>query len=332
MPEDQDAKPVPMETLEDSGTPGSVIEPGSSSSASTPSSQTPAENKPSSPKNTDRSLIGRLKDTSSIYMLVFFFLVALGAAALIVSVTWDRNSTNNNKSSSLTDDQLAQLQGNTTIVGDSKQTLDIQSNTILEGQLLVRKDVEVAGSIKVGGGLALSSVTVGGQGNFGQLQINGILSVSGDTTFSGQVSVQQTLNVAGSASFGGNVSTAKLTTSNLQLNGDLQINRHIELGGSSPSRSNGSALGSGGTVSVNGTDTGGTVTINTGGSPPAGCFVTVNFTNKFSSTPHVVISPSNSSAASLSYYTNRSSSGFSVCTTNTPASSRTYLFDYFVIN
>ena len=332
MPEDQDAKPVPMETLEDSGTPGSIIVPGGTSTSSTPPGQPPAQNKPPGPKNKEKSLLGRIKDTSSIYLLIFFFLLVLGGAALIVSVTWDRNNASNNKSSSLTDDQLAQLQGNTTIVGDSKQTLDIQSNTILEGQLLVRKDVEVAGSIKVGGGLALSSVTVGGQGNFGQLQINGILSVSGDTTFSGQVSVQQSLSVAGSASFGGNLSAAKLTTSNLQLNGDLQINRHIELGGSSPSRSNGSALGSGGTVSINGTDTGGTVTINTGGSPPTGCFVTVNFTNKFSSTPHVVISPSNSSAAGLNYYTNRSASGFSVCTTNTPASSRTYLFDYFVVN
>ena len=203
---------------------------------------------------------------------------------------------------------------------------------MLEGQLLVRKDVEVAGSIKVGGGLALSSVTVGGQGNFGQLQINGVLSVTGDTTFSGQLSVQKNLNVTGSGSFGGNLTADQLTISTLKLNGDLQVNRHITVGGSLPSKSNGSALGSGGTASVNGSDTAGTVTINTGSSPPSGCFVTITFANKFSSTPHVVISPSNSNAAGLNFYTNRSSSSFSVCTTSTPTASKTYLFDYFVVD
>ncbi|HLG90656.1 MAG TPA: hypothetical protein VI336_00615, partial [Candidatus Saccharimonadales bacterium] len=170
------------------------------------------------------------------------------------------------------------------------------------------------------------------QGNFGQLQINGVLSVSGDTTFSGQLSVEDDLNVAGSGSFGGNLSASRLTVTSLQLNGDLQINRHITLGGSLPSKSNGSALGSGGTASINGTDTAGTVTINTGGSPPSGCFVTITFANKFNSTPHVVISPSNSNAAGLNYYTNRSTSSFSVCTTSTPTASKTYLFDYIAID
>ena len=316
----------------DDNSPGSVIEPLDAANKPEPAltpqpAGPPAGSKP--PKK--HSLLGRLKEFSNLYFIVFVLVLLLSIAGAVVQLTWNRNQQDDKKSSSLTDEELAQLQGNTTIVGDSKQTLDIQGNTILEGQLLVRKDAEIAGSIKVGGGLSLSTVTVGGQGNIGQLQINGVLSVSGDTTFSGQLSVQKNLNVAGTGSFGGNLSAARLTVTSLQLNGDLQINRHITLGGSLPSKSNGSALGGGGTASVNGTDTSGTVTINTGSSPPSGCFVTITFANKFSSTPHVVISPSNSNSAGLNYYTNRSTSSFSVCTTSTPTASKTYLFDYIII-
>ena len=317
----------------DDNTPGSVIEPLDTSNKPEPApSPPPVSALPDSRSPKKRRPWKRLKESSNLYSIIFVLVLLLSIAGAIVQLTWNRDKQADKKGTSLTSEQLAQLQGNTTIVGDSKQTLDIQGNTILEGQLLVRKDAEIAGSIKVGGGLSLSSVTVGGQGNFGQLQINGVLSVSGDTTFSGQLSVEDDLNVAGSGSFGGNLSASRLTVTSLQLNGDLQINRHITLGGSLPSKSNGSALGSGGTASINGTDTAGTVTINTGGSPPSGCFVTITFANKFNSTPHMVISPSNSNAAGLNYYTNRSTSSFSVCTTSTPTASKTYLFDYIAID
>ena len=61
-----------------------------------------------------------------------------------------------------------------------------------------------------------------------------------------------------------------------------------------------------------------------------GCFVTINFSQRYGATPHVVISPSNSAAASLSYYTNRSATSFSICTASAPAGGATYLFDYIV--
>ncbi|HEY5550127.1 MAG TPA: polymer-forming cytoskeletal protein [Candidatus Saccharimonadales bacterium] len=315
----------------DDNIPGSVIEPLETTSQPEPTPNLqPAEPSTGSGSPKKKSWRRRLKEFSNLYFIIFALVFLLAIAGTVVQLTWNRNQAAK-KSSSLTSEQLAQLQGNTTLVGDSKQTLDIQGNTILEGQLLVRKDAEIAGSIKVGGGLSLSSITVGEQSNVGQLQVNGILSVSGDTTFSGQLSVQKNLNVSGSGTFGGNLTAAKLTITSLQINGDFQINRHITLGGSIPSKSNGSALGSGGTASVNGADTAGTVTINTGSSPPAGCFVTINFAAKFNVTPHVVISPSNSSSAGLNYYTNRSTSSFSICTTNTPSASTTYLFDYIII-
>jgi hypothetical protein len=233
--------------------------------------------------------------------------------------------------SSLTDQQLSALKGNTTLVGDAKQTLDVQSNSIFEGQVLLRSDLNVAGAIKVGGGLSLSSITVGGAGNFGQLGVNGGLNVGGDTTLQGQLTVQKGLTVGGSTTFG-NLAASQLTVTSLQLKGDLSVNRHVVTAGGNPGRSNGTALGSGGTASVSGSDTAGTVTINTGGSPPAGCFITINFVQKFGTTPHVVISPSNSAAATIQYYVNRGPTNFSVCSNGVPAASTNYTYDYVVFD
>lgn len=268
----------------------------------------------------------------NIYFIIFLVLLAAAGVTTFVSLKSNDNKPKQNKTQSLTDKQIAELRGSTTIVGDAQQTLDIQGNSIFEGQVLMRNNLDVAGSIKVGGSLSLPAITVGGSSSFGQIRVNQTLSVNGNTTLQGQLSVQKALSVAGSATIGGSLSANQLNVSTLRLTGDLVIARHITLGGGAPSRSGGPALGAGGTVSVNGTDTAGTVTINTGGGPPAGCFVTINFTQKFNTTPHVVISPSNSNAGSLNYYTNRSNINFSICTANGPSSSRTYIFDYIIID
>jgi cytoskeletal protein CcmA (bactofilin family) len=267
----------------------------------------------------------------NLYLIIFILLVLAGGAVVMVSLKASKPQNNPTKTSSLTDQQISSIKGNTTLVGDAKQTLDVQSNSIFEGQVLLRSDLSVAGGIKIGGTLSIPSITVGGQATVGQLGVNGGLNVGGDTTLQGQLTVQKNLAVTGSASFGSlNVSSLALTT--LQLKGDINLNQHIVTSGGVPGRTNGTALGSGGSASVGGSDTAGTVTINTGGSPPAGCFITVNFAKGFSNTPHVVISPSNSQAAGLQYYTNRSNSGFSVCTANVPAASSTYIFDYVVVD
>lgn len=279
------------------------------------------------------SFLKKLFGFANLYFLIFALLLIIGVGVIFASVRINNknNTGQTSKSSSLTDKQIADLQGNTTLVGDSQQTLDIQGNSIFEGAVLMRGGLDVAGSIKVGGSLSLPAITVGGSSSFGQIQVNDKLSVNGSTTLQGQLTVQKGLTVSGAASFG-SLSASQLNVSSLQLTGDLTVSRHIRVSGGVPSRSGGSALGGGGTASINGSDTAGTITINTGGSPPAGCFVTVNFTQRFSATPHVIISPSNSSAGRLNYYTNRSAFNFSVCTASAPSASTTYLFDYIVID
>lgn len=339
--DDKKSKPEELETLEDSQSDSEVraSAPGTEIKPETPDEKDKDE-KPteigftevSDETETSKAPFS-FANFSHLYLFIYVLLIAAAITAGIFTLKSNDNSKQNGKnSSSLTSDQLAQLSGNTTIVGDAKQTLDIQSNTVMEGQLLVRKDLNVAGSIKVGGGLSLTSVQVGGQGNFGQLQINGTLSVSGNTTFSGQLSVQKNLNVTGSGSFGGILTAAQLSVSSLQLNGDLKINRHIRVNGSLPNRTIGTALGSGGTASVSGSDAAGTITINTGLSPSSGSLITVHFASNFASTPHVVVTPVGSAASSLRYYISRNTSGFTLFTANAPSAGVSFSFDYIAID
>jgi cytoskeletal protein CcmA (bactofilin family) len=325
----QDSEKQPKEeTLEE--TPPAGSEPAGGNK---PGIIEPGRSNGDKPKSPTRNPLKRLAALGNIYLIVFLAALLL-AAGVIVAVAKLGGKNNTNKSDaaqSLTDKQIAALKGSTTVVGDAQQVLDIQGSSVFEGQVLLRNSLDVAGSIKVGGSLSLPAITVGGSSSFGTIQVNNTLSVNGSTIL-GQATVQKSLSVAGGLSVSGAFSAGQINVNNLQLTGDLQISRHIKLGGGIPSRSGGSALGAGGTASLNGSDTAGTITINTGGSPPAGCFVTVNFVNHFNSTPHVIISPSNSRAGSLQYYANRSASSFSVCTNNAPAAGNTYLFDYMVID
>lgn len=332
MPNDKDKKPATAaQPTVNSQTQGESLEsdslePTAESTAAPGMLSSTESDTPPAPKKRGFSLM------SNLYLLVFVLLVLVGGAVIFVSMKSAKpQSSTSTKTSSLTDQQISSLKGNTTLVGDSKTTLDVQSNSIFEGQILTRGDVSIAGTLKVGGPLSLPGLTVGGQTTLGQVGINGGLNVAADTTLQGALTVQKNLTVVGAASFGSlNISTISVTT--LQLKGDLSLNQHIITSGGVPGRTNGTALGSGGSASVSGSDTAGTVSINTGSSPPAGCFVTVNFAKSFGGTPHVVISPSNSSAGALQYYTNRSSSNFSICTVSVPAASATYVFDYVVIN
>lgn len=274
-----------------------------------------------------------VKSSFNIYFIIFIVLVVAAIGIIFYAVSTGKKSANTEqaKAPSLTSQQLAALKGNTTLVGDAKTTLDVQSNSVFEAQVLVRNDLSVAGALKVGGTLNLPSITVGQNGTFGSLQVGNTLGVNGNTTIQGTLTVQKTLSVSGGASFGSlNVGTLSVTS--MQLNGDLGVARHIVTNGTQVSRSPGTALGGGGTVSVSGTDTAGTITVNTGGSPPPGIFVTVNFAQKFGTVPKVIISPVGVVAGSVTYYVNRTVNGFSVGCATAPPAGASFAFDYFVIN
>lgn len=270
----------------------------------------------------------------NIYLLLFIVLILVAVGIVITFLVKDKKqnqtaSTTNTQT--LSQSQLQQLANSDTTLGSPKQTLNVESNAIFAGTVLVRQDLEVAGSIRVNGALALPGITVSGLSNFNQIQASSV-GITGAATVQGTLTAKGGINVTGNSSFSGNVSTTQLTTSTLQLNGDLILTHHITGGGPVPGLSQGIALGGGGTASVSGSDTSGSITINTGSSPAAGCFETITFARAFSGTPHVIVTPIGAAAASLQFYVNRSSTSFSVCTTSPAPASQTFGFDYLIVN
>jgi hypothetical protein len=226
----------------------------------------------------------------------------------------------------LTQDTLNKLGGTDTTVGDPKQTLSIESNAIFTGGVIIRGNTDIAGTLKIGGPLSLPGLSVGGTANLEQAAVKS-LTDSGDASIQGKVTIQNGLSVSGT------LSATLISADSLQLNKDLTLSHHITGSGGTPGHSNGNALGGGGTSSNSGTDISGTVAINTGNSAPAGCFITINFVTNYASTPHVVISPSSSAAASISYYVNRSNNNFSICTASDPPDNTAgIIFDYVVVS
>jgi cytoskeletal protein CcmA (bactofilin family) len=267
----------------------------------------------------------------NIYLLLFVLILIIVGIIVFIAI-WQAHknapTTPTTSNQTLSEDALKNLANtSTTTVGNSKQILNVESSAIFAGPVLMRSDLEVTGTIKVGGALSLPGITVAGNSTFGQIS-TGSLSVSGDAAVQGNLTVIKSLAVNGSASFNGAVAAQTLSVSSLQLNGDLTLTHHITAGGPIPGKSDGSALGGGGTSSVSGSDTAGQISINTGGGAHAGCFMTLRFTTKFNNTARVLLTPTTAAAATTQYYVQPSTSGFSVCTANDPPSGANIGFDY----
>lgn len=277
----------------------------------------------------------RLLERFNIYLLLFVFILIIAGAVTAISIIKSKQINNDTagqiKTEPLSQEALDQLRQTDVKVGDPKQILSVESNAIFAGRVLVRGSLEVAGEIKAGAPLNLPGLTVTGQTTLVQVQASQ-LQLTGNATIQGQVAIQNNLSVSGNGSFGGTLTAGALNVQTFQINGDVQFTRHLDAGGGTPGKSDGSALGSGGTSSVSGTDTAGTVAINTGGGPGPGCFVTINFAQRFNGTPHVVVTPVGSAAGGLSWYINRSSTNFSICTASTPPAGQSFAFDFVAID
>lgn len=277
--------------------------------------------------------MGRLISHVNIYLLLFIFIVVL--AGIIVFVSVQRSSKESVDTGfatqELTPEELDQIKGSDAKVGDPKQQLTIESTTIFSGKVLVKDSIDIAGNLRVGGTLSLPGISVSGTSAFDQITGNA-LAIAGDAAVQGTLNVQQSLAVSGGATFGGPISAPQINIGSLQISNDLTFGRHLDAGGSTPGHSSGTAVGNGGTSSVSGTDTAGTLTVNVGGSPVAGCFATINFTQAFSGTPHIVVTPVGSAAGSLSYYITRSSTQLSICTANGASPGSSFSFDWIAID
>lgn len=270
----------------------------------------------------------------NLYLLLFVFIVLLGGVIIAIAYFQSQkaSTTSTLKTQQLTQNTLNQVASSDATVGNSQQVLNVESSAIFAGKVLVREDLEVAGGLQVGGTVALTDLTVSGTSSLAQLSVSKNLAVTGTAAIQGAVTIAQSLQVNGSATFSSSLSAPQITTSNFQLDGDLVLTHHISAGGPTPGRTTSSALGSGGTASVGGSDTSGSLTVNTGSSPSSGCFITVNFAQRYNATPHVLVTPIGSAAGSLDYYVTRSTAGFSICDASVPPPGSSFGFDYFVVD
>ena len=338
----EDNKPNPQDTSETVEPTSTEIEQGSTSTEASESLDATVNKNTETTDDTQRFIpkkgIGQRvqKTVSGINIYMLLFILVLFIVAFIGFASYSSNKKAENQSvingQELSQQDLENLASSDQQVGDAQQTLTIASNAVFNGRVLVRNDLDVAGTIRVGGALSLPGITVSGTSAFENVQVANNLSIAGNSAVQGTLTVQQNLSVGGSASFAGQISAPSLSVERLILNQDLQINRHIDAGGPTPVASRGSAVGGAGTVSVSGTDTAGTVSINFGPGSAAGVIASINFANNFSQTPHVVITPVGSSCANLNYYVNRTTGGFSIGTTNAGGPGTSCAFDYVAID
>ncbi len=280
------------------------------------------------------NFFSRIISHLNIYFLLFLFVLMLAAIIVFLATRTNQKadtSNTNNTSQDLSQETIDKLKETQNNIGDPKQTLNIESNAVFAGKVLVRDTLDVAGTIKVGGSLSLPGITVSGTSTFDQVQLNN-MQVSGNASILGTLSVQKGITVSGGGTFSGPISAPQITVQTFQLANDLQITRHIDAGGSTPTISAGSGIGGGGTVSVSGADTAGTVTINTGGGTSAGLLATVTFARAFNETPHVVITPVGSAAATTGYYITRTVNTFSIYANNTPPAGSSISYDFIAFD
>jgi hypothetical protein len=270
----------------------------------------------------------------NIYLLLFLFILMV--AGVIIAIAYFQSkkasTTSTIKTQKLTQSTLQQVANSDATVGNSQSVLNVESSAVFAGKVLIRDGLEVAGGLHIGGTVTLGDIAVTGTSSLGQVDISKDLSVSGNSAIQGGLTIAKSLQVTGGATFGGPISAPQVATSDLQVNADLKLSHHITTSGGTPGSASGASLGSGGSATVSGSDTAGTATINTGSSPAAGCFITINFTSKYASTPRVLVTPVGSGAGALDFYVNRSNTSFSICDATPAPGGTSFAFDYFVIN
>ena len=320
-----DGQQAPADAL--SRTPDDLEEERATQAAAHPETVTkPVEKKVSPVKQLFRKL--------NVWLLLFILVCVVAGIVVFVSYLNSQKAPEepNIATQQLTQDALKQLANTDATVGGAAQTLTIQGNAIISGQTLMRGNLNVAGNFQTGGSIQGPNLTVSGTSNLGTAQIN-TLQVAQNVAIQGSTTMRD-LNVSGTSSFGGAMTASQITVTRLILSGNavLQIPNHLAFTGASPSSGNtGPALGNGGTATVSGSDTSGTVNINTGTGTAAGCFVRINFNQAYTTAPRVIVSPVGAGAGATQYYVDRNTAGFSICTAAPAPVSQTFAYDYFVM-
>jgi len=235
------------------------------------------------------------------------------------------SSTLGNPGVQLVVDPDAQFKGKLSVAGNVNVSGQVQLNNKLTGTDASLTQLEA-------GNTALSQLNVNGSSTLSNLNLRNGLVVTGSTQLQGTVTISQlltvnnSLNVSGNLSIGGTLSVNTFSARNIVSTGSIGIGGHIITSGPTPSVGPGPGLGTNGTVSISGNDTAGTVSVNIGVPSGNGVAAQVAFHNQYATTPHVVVTAVDGSAAG--FYITRNSSGFNIVVVNLPPGG--YAFDYIV--
>ncbi len=271
----------------------------------------------------------RARRTSIIAGLLVAGLVAI---IIVLYITNGAKRSGQTSSGSLSDTDLQKLSSKNISGGGSNQDLTFHSPTTFDNTLKVSGATTLK-DLSISGIFSPSSIDVGK--NF---QVGGVTLLQGDVTTKGALLVGNNLTVTGLSSFGGNatfnsgaafagsLSADSLTVKTASIGG-LSFG-HIVTTGANPSGAMAVAAG-GGSFVISGNDTSGTITFTVGGSPIGGEMVKLNFRTPYTSTPHVNLTPVNTSSAGSQYYVTRSVTAFTINIIN-PTPGAQYVFDYLV--
>jgi cytoskeletal protein CcmA (bactofilin family) len=202
-----------LDTLEDQDT----------TVTATPEASADSGEKKEKKKRSPGSIATKIANRLNIYLLAFILLIIV--SLIIIFVVVQSSNKQAAKEESVTTQELTQeaidsLTSNEATVGDPKQLLNVESNAVFAGKVLIRDGLDVAGPIKVGGDLNLPGITVSGKSAFDEVQVN-TLSIAGDASVQGILTVQKNLTVNGQGSFAGAISAPSLVVDALSLSGDL---------------------------------------------------------------------------------------------------------------
>lgn len=298
---------------------------------------------PEPPKPPKRRLRAYRPSHKGTFIGLTAVVVVLALNAVIISVVLKHSKSLNSEQGQVTVNQaaLSKLGVNQGSVGSSGVQLTIGPDTNFHGNVQVGGDLSVSGQFKLNnklsapdaslanlqaGKTALSELNVNGDSTLSRLSLRSDLSVNGTTRLQGPVTVSNlltvnsNLNVSGNLSVGGTLAIGRISTNTLAISG------HVTTYGSTPRVSQGSCVGSNGTVSISGNDQAGTVAVNVGAGACAGALAGVSFSSAYSGTPHVVVTPI---GPAHDVYIARNSSGFTIYVATAPGAGG-YAFDYIV--
>jgi hypothetical protein len=217
-------------------------------------------------------------------------------------------------------------------LGTSGQTLNVGADSLFRGKASVTGDLTVGGRLNANGPVTLSQLNITGNTAATGLNVGSNLNVTGATTLGRTLTVNDlttinsNLTVSGTASVGA-LNASSIAVRSLTISGPLAV-AHLVTQGTAPVIAAG-GVGAGGTVSISGNDTAGTVNINTG-TGPSGVLATITFRASFGSTVHVSLTPLTGAAADAAAFVTRSNAGFQIHA-NTPPSGSVLSFDYLVV-